>query len=221
MRSDTMSDETGVNALKGIVVNPRIEQALQEVASLLLQRNIKIVFAESCTAGLISATLGRVAGISNVHCGSAVVYRLDTKTKWLGVPAPLLIDPGAVSDPVARAMAEGVLSHTPEAVMAVSITGHLGPGAPAEQDGLIFVGIATRSRPCQVIEHRVPIWEPDDRSRSYPGSTLREQRQWAAVEFVFAQILRTITTQPHNHLLSEGSGVGAGAGAGTNSVSGG
>lgn len=167
------------------------ERLLTEVAHLLLEKQVRVVFAESCTAGLVSASLSRVAGISEVHCGSAVVYRLDTKSRWLGVPAQLLIDPGPVSEPVAQAMAEGVLDRTPEAMLAVSITGHLGPNAPAAQDGLVFVGIAVRGKPTCIIEHRL-MRDNDASPGPYTGATLREQRQWQAVEFVLSQVVRTV-----------------------------
>ena len=170
-----------------------LEQLLRHVAEQLVRNNIRIVFAESCTGGLISATLARVPGISDVHCGSAVVYRLDTKTRWLGVPTSMLIDPGPVSDPVARAMAEGVLRITPEASLALAITGHLGPNAPEKQDGLVFVGIAVRGQSSRAIEHRLPEFEDESVPQRFPGSTVREQRQWAAVELVFTLISETIS----------------------------
>ncbi len=166
---------------------PLAEQ-IQEVASLLKLLQVKIVFAESCTGGLISASLARIPGISDVHCGSAVVYRLETKTKWLGVPASMLIEPGPVSKPVAEAMAIGVLEHTPEAEIAASITGHLGPNAPELQDGLIFVGVAIRGKTCHVTEHRLQQVPCEDGNFVYPGETEREQRQWVAVSIVFRQI---------------------------------
>ena len=169
-----------------------LDQLVQDVAALLLRSHLKIVFAESCTGGLVSAVLARVPGISEVHCGSAVVYRLDTKTKWLGVPESMLINPGPVSEPVARAMAEGALVHTPEADVAAAITGHLGPNAPDEQEGLVFVGIAIRGKSCHVIEHRLPRFDLVDGEFPYPGETEREQRQWTATEFVFAQVALTI-----------------------------
>ena len=163
-----------------------LDQLVHDVATLLSQLSLKVVFAESCTAGLVSASLARVPGISNFHCGSAVVYRLDTKTQWLGIPQSMLIDPGAVSEPVARAMAERVLAMTPEADFSVSITGHLGPNAPNEQDGLIFVGIAVRGIQCRVFDEALP------RNRGGTGldagQTEREQRQWAAVEFVLKRV---------------------------------
>ena len=169
-----------------------IESLVQTVSTVLMQKGIKVVFAESCTGGLISATLARVAGISSVHCGSAVVYRLDTKTHWLGVSASMLIDPGPVSEPVAVAMAEGVLSRTPEAEMAVSITGHLGPNAPVNQDGQVFVGIARRGKPCLV---NGQVLRKFSNEFPYPGLTEREQRQWAAVEYVFSLVARLLTEE--------------------------
>ncbi len=165
-----------------------LESLAREIAELLSQRSLKVVFAESCTGGLVSATLARVPGISNFHCGSAVVYRLDTKTRWLGVPESMLINPGPVSEPVARAMVEGVLAQTPEADLAAAITGHLGPNAPADQDGLIFVGLAIRNQQSQVIEHRLENFPLTANMPRYPGETEREQRQWAATEFVLTQV---------------------------------
>ena len=166
---------------------PLVEQ-IQEVASLLMLLKVKIVFAESCTGGLISASLARVPGVSDVHCGSAVVYRLETKTKWLGVPASMLIQSGPVSEPVAEAMAIGVLEHTPEAEIAASITGHLGPNAPESQDGLVFVGVAIRGKTCLVTEHRLKKFPNELENFYYPGETEREQRQWAAVSLVLSQV---------------------------------
>ena len=153
------------------------------VADLLKQSKARIVFAESCTAGLVSATLARVPGISEFHCGSAVVYRLATKTRWLGISEQLLNDPGPVSDEVARAMAEGVLTRTPEADLAVSITGHLGPNAPTDQDGLIFVGFARRTSlgiHVTTFDHILPSQISD---RVVTGAeSIREWRQWKATE---------------------------------------
>ena len=122
----------------------RLTQAAERLAGLLRQTNQRIVFAESCTGGLVSAALTRIAGISEFLCGSAVVYRLQTKSKWLGVSPDILEKPGPVSRAVAAAMAEGVLRKTPEAGIAASVTGHLGPDAPRNQDGLIYVAVALR-----------------------------------------------------------------------------
>lgn len=102
-----------------------------------------MVFAESCTAGLVSAALAQIPGISEHHCGSAVVYRLDTKTRWLDVPAEWLLDPGPVSEIVAPQMATGVLSKTPEADWAAA-----SPGISARilrQDGPVFIAVCCRN----------------------------------------------------------------------------
>ena len=118
--------------------------AARRVAKLLKQTNHKIVFAESCTAGLVATSLSRIPGISAWHCGGMVTYRNETKTAYLGIEPKILKRPGPVSEVVARKMAEGVLSKTPEATLAASITGHLGPNAPAKLDGVVYVAIAVR-----------------------------------------------------------------------------
>jgi len=74
-----------------------------------------------------------------------VTYRNETKTAYLGIDSKVLKRPGPVSELIARQMAEGVLSKTPEATIAASITGHLGPNAPARLDGVVYVGISQRS----------------------------------------------------------------------------
>ena len=124
-----------------------------EFAAAALQRcDLRVVFAESCTAGLVSASLAAVPGISAHHCGSAVTYRNDTKARWLGISAAVLEDPGPVSKLVARQMAVGVLERTPEADVSASVTGHLGPDAPAEQDGLVYIALARRNRSTANVE---------------------------------------------------------------------
>jgi nicotinamide-nucleotide amidase len=124
-------------------------QLAREVLTLLDQHQDRIVCAESCTAGLVSATLAAIPGASKFLCGSAVVYRNATKTNWLSVPEEILDDParGDVCHETAVLMAEGALATTPEATVAVSITGHLGPQAPMGLDGVAFIGWAWRANP--------------------------------------------------------------------------
>ncbi len=121
-----------------------LQDDVQRVARLLRDRDLRVVFAESCTAGLVSASLAGVPGISAWLCGSAVTYREAEKQDWLGVSADDLRKFTAVSEPVARQMAVGVLSRTAEAQYAASITGHLGPDAPPGFDGVVFIGVARR-----------------------------------------------------------------------------
>lgn len=116
----------------------------RRVARLLKVSDLKVVFAESCTGGLVSGALTKIPGISSHHCGGVVVYRNETKQAYLDIPATLLKNPGPVSPEVAALMAVRVLEKTPEAGIAASVTGHLGPNAPRALDGVVFAGIARR-----------------------------------------------------------------------------
>lgn len=125
----------------------QLDQVAEDVMALLKKRRDQgelchIVLAESCTAGLIAATLGRVPGVSEFLAGSAVVYQIATKARWLSVDESALVDPGPVSRIVAEQMADGVLRMTPHASISLSITGHLGPAAPADLDGIAWCGLA-------------------------------------------------------------------------------
>ena len=157
--------------------------------------NTSVVLAESCTAGLVSACLSRTPGISQILCGSAVVYQEATKSAWLGVSPSLLASDGAVSEKVASAMAVGVLERTPAANLSASITGHLGPGAPSEQDGLIYVGIARRtSQGCEVSIFRHVLPAEIGQAPLAGVESLREWRQWKAVEVVLNHLLQALPT---------------------------
>ncbi|TWU07353.1 Nicotinamide-nucleotide amidohydrolase PncC [Symmachiella macrocystis] len=123
-----------------------LDEITQDLARTLADRQLRVVFAESCTAGLAAATLASVPGISAYLCGSAVTYRERTKQDWLRVSAEDLARFTAVSEPVVRQMAIGVLENTVEADVSAAITGHLGPDAPAEQDGVVYVAVAQRQQ---------------------------------------------------------------------------
>jgi len=86
----------------------------------------KLVTVESCTGGLLAAHLTRIPGSSDWFEGAFVTYRLSAKTRMVGVPRALLDRYGAVSEPTARAMAEGALAAC-DADMSVAITGVAGP----------------------------------------------------------------------------------------------
>lgn len=118
--------------------------SFKRLADVLAAQNCRLVLAESCTAGMIASSLAQFAGISQSLCGSAVVYREETKMRWLGVSGEDIARHTAVSEPIAQQMAEGVLQMTPEADLAASITGHFGPNAPDGFDGLVLISIAWR-----------------------------------------------------------------------------
>jgi nicotinamide-nucleotide amidase len=176
-----------------------LRQLADEVNACLRSRACRVVFAESCTGGLISAALAQIPGVSDFHCGSAVVYRLDTKAKWLGIDPGLLVDPGPVSEIVARLMAAGVLSRTPEADWAASVTGHLGPNAPSDQDGLVYLAIG-RKDPVQPDGARTLVqahWLGDPVPEGMaPDDPLRERRQVRAAELVLQSLLTAMRQAP-------------------------
>ncbi len=120
-------------------------EQIQRVANLLAARGLKLATAESCTAGMVAGALSAVPGISAWLCGGVVVYRNETKHALLGIPNELLEDPGPVSEPVARLMAERVLAIIREADVSVAVTGHLGPNAPAELDGIVWLAVGLRN----------------------------------------------------------------------------
>ncbi len=127
-------------------MNDMLCEAGKRLAALLQQHDTRIVFAESCTGGLVSATLAQTPGVSQWHCGSAVTYREATKSEWLNISLADIELHGVVSLEIARQMALGVLQVTPEADIAAAITGHLGPHAPADLDGVTFIALAQRQR---------------------------------------------------------------------------
>lgn len=118
---------------------------LEEVCSaLLLERGLTLATAESCTGGLIARRITALPGASRVYRGGVVSYWTEVKAAVLGVPQDILDQYGAVSEPTARAMAEGARRIT-GADMAVSVTGVAGPD-PDERGnpvGLVFIGLAT------------------------------------------------------------------------------
>lgn len=116
----------------------------EQLARSLSKCGKRVVLAESCTCGLAAATLAGVPGISRWLCGSAVTYREQTKIEWLGVPGKEIERYSVVSGPVAQAMAHGVLARTSEADVSAAITGHLGPDAPREFDGVVYIATASR-----------------------------------------------------------------------------
>ncbi len=102
---------------------------------------LRLAVAESCTGGLITGCLTAVAGSSDVVERGFVVYTNEAKTENLGVLAALIESEGAVSEAVARAMAEGALEHS-NAQISVAVTGIAGPGGGTEGKPVGLVHIA-------------------------------------------------------------------------------
>ena len=119
------------------------------------QKGLKIATAESCTGGLVAALLTEISGSSAVVERGFVTYSNEAKTELIGVPADLIATHGAVSEPVARAMAEGALAHS-RADVTVGITGVAGPtgGTATKPVGLVHFGLARRGAQTVHLERR-------------------------------------------------------------------
>jgi nicotinamide-nucleotide amidase len=109
---------------------------------------VRIATAESCTGGLIAALLTEIPGSSDVFGRGFVTYSNKAKEDMLGVPASLLRQHGAVSEPVARVMAEGAIRNS-TAQLSVAVTGIAGPGGGTEEKpvGLVHIAVARAGEP--------------------------------------------------------------------------
>jgi nicotinamide-nucleotide amidase len=126
----------------------RFEAAVLALGDALRARGLRIAAAESCTGGLIAAACTSVAGSSDWFERGFVSYSNEAKTELLGVDAALIATQGAVSEPVARAMADGALARS-RASIAVAVTGIAGPGGatPGKPVGLVWLALAQRGMP--------------------------------------------------------------------------
>lgn len=160
-----------------------IETLARQVIENLTARNKMIVTAESCTGGLIAAALTEISGSSAAVHGGFVTYANEAKQQMIGVPSNMLAQFGAVSEPVARAMAVGALKIS-GADIAISVTGVAGPGggSPEKPVGLVHFGCATQGR----TEH----------FRREFGELGRKQVRLDSVEQALHLVLETLSTYP-------------------------
>jgi nicotinamide-nucleotide amidase len=130
---------------------PDVEAMAHAVAARACEREVMLATAESCTGGLLAAMLTDIEGCSHAFERGFVVYTDEAKHQLLGVPEGVLSGPGAVSAEAARAMAVGALANS-RAHIAVSITGFAGKGAPGDEPGLVFFGLASHDEPARTVE---------------------------------------------------------------------
>ncbi|MDI1260999.1 CinA family protein [Aquabacterium sp.] len=123
-----------------------------DLAAQLQARGWQLATAESCTGGLIAATCTEVSGSSAWFERGFVTYSNQAKTELLGVDEALIEAHGAVSEPVARAMAEGALARS-RAQLAVAVTGVAGPtgGSPDKPVGTVWLAWAAQGRPTRAL----------------------------------------------------------------------
>lgn len=128
-----------------------------ELGAALQARQWRCAAAESCTGGLVAGAITSIAGSSAWFERGFVTYTNEAKTGMLGVAPGLIEDHGAVSEPVARAMAEGALTHSP-ADLAVAVTGVAGPGGgtAAKPVGMVCFAWARRGGETDVVTLHLP-----------------------------------------------------------------
>lgn len=131
-----------------ISFSPPLLRLAEETIAVCRDRGLKLATAESCTGGLISACLTSVAGSSAVFERGFVTYANRAKEEMLGVPDSTLARVGAVSEEVARAMADGARARS-SADLTVAVTGIAGPGGgtPEKPVGLVHVAAARAGLP--------------------------------------------------------------------------
>ncbi len=154
----------------------------QAVSALLREKRLTLAAAESCTGGLIAKRMTDLSGASQIFMGGVVSYTNQVKARLLGVPQALLDEYGAVSEPVARAMAEGVRRIT-GADVGVSVTGVAGPDRDdrGNEVGTVYIALAcadgTHSRLCRF------------------GMLSRAEIRTMAADAVFALVQSTISSR--------------------------
>jgi nicotinamide-nucleotide amidase len=125
----------------------------EEVFKALLERGHLLATAESCTGGMVAVAITDIAGSSAVFDRGFITYSNAAKSEMLGVPAALIQAHGAVSDAVARAMAQGALKKS-QATIAIAITGIAGPsgGTETKPVGLVHF-CCTSTNKGEIAEH--------------------------------------------------------------------
>jgi len=133
-----------------------LDQA-RDLLALMDAKRMTLATAESCTGGLIAAALTAIAGSSSVVMAGFVTYSNDAKQKMVGVRAETLAAHGAVSEDVAREMAEGARAGAGVS-LALSCTGIAGPGGatPGKPVGMVFIGCARDGAATLVERHVFP-----------------------------------------------------------------
>ncbi len=134
------------------MVGQELTQAARALLDLCRSKRLILAAAESCTGGLLAATLTEIPGSSDVFERGFITYSNEAKRAMLGVTPMTLAKHGAVSRETAEAMATGVLAHAP-VDLAVSITGIAGPAGavPGKPVGLVYLAAASRSG--RLIQH--------------------------------------------------------------------
>ena len=165
------------------MAHEEIASLVAELADALRARGWHLASAESCTGGMIAAACTDLAGSSDWFERGVVSYSNEAKTELLGVPVAMLAQHGAVSEPVVRAMAEG-MQRSSGADLVVAVTGVAGPagGTPAKPVGTVWFGFAQLDADGAV--------QVDSEQRRFDGD--RAQVRSATVEHALRGLLRRV-----------------------------
>lgn len=121
---------------------------IEHLSNELRTKELKLATAESCTGGMIASAITDLAGSSDIFDRGFVTYSNQAKQDMLGVSIHILNNYGAVSAQCADAMVLGALEHSPDAYIAVSVTGIAGPsgGTTDKPVGLVYIGVCVRGK---------------------------------------------------------------------------
>jgi nicotinamide-nucleotide amidase len=181
-----------LEALGRHLVSTNGDQIEEVVVKRLAELQKTLALAESCTGGLLAHRITNVPGASLVFLGGFVTYSNDSKIGGLGVPEDLIAAHGAVSEPVARAMAEGAAKNA-DADFGIGITGIAGPsgGTPDKPTGTVFIAVAERGAQTECQNE----FFPTDRE------TFKQLASQAALDMLRLRILSGTESRPH-HVLA-------------------
>jgi len=124
----------------------RLDAQAEELMHRLCDKGLTVATAESCTGGMLAALLTDIEGAGHGFERGFVTYSKESKAELLGIEPSLLDHNDAVSEIVARAMAEGALNRS-KADVAIAITGFAGPAGPRNEEGLVHIALARRNCP--------------------------------------------------------------------------
>jgi nicotinamide-nucleotide amidase len=136
-----------------------LDERAERLMHAVCDRKWKVATAESCTGGMLAALLTDIEGASHGFDRGFVTYTLDSKTDLLGIDRQLLEKNEAVTEEVARAMAEGAIARS-DADVALGVTGFAGPAGEGCEEGLVHMALARRGG---TTRHRVEHFGPQGR----------------------------------------------------------
>lgn len=161
-------------------LDPSIDALAERLLEQCRRAGLRVATAESCTGGLLSAVLTAIAGASDVFDRGFATYSNAAKSELLGVSPELIEEHGAVSEEVARAMAEGALAHAGVDI-AIAVTGVAGPGGgtPSKPVGLVHLAVARKRE--KTGHQRLELGNKDRQA-------IREESVRRALEFLISSL---------------------------------